>query len=264
MLRYLRQRKELGEAELYLERLTPAAMTRVLARIGHDVGRDPASTRTPTRSTARDAAGDAMPARGAAAEPGGEASFEGFRREVLACTRCRLAEGRRTVVFGEGDRHADLMVVGEAPGGEEDRTGRPFVGPAGQLLDRMLRAIGFARSEVFICNVLKCRPPGNRDPLPDEVASCRPYLQRQVEMIEPKAICAFGRFAAQTLLSTNDSLRRMRGSTHEYLGVPVVVTYHPAALLRNAEWKRSAWEDLQLLRRVYDRAGGRPPGGIDG
>jgi DNA polymerase len=147
---------------------------------------------------------------------------------------------------------------------EEDRSGRPFVGPAGQLLDKMLAAIGFRRGEVFICNVLKCRPPKNRDPLGDEVAACWPYLRRQVELIEPKAICAFGRFAAQTLLATESSLTRLRGTTHEFMGVPVVVTYHPAALLRNTQWKRPAWEDLKSLRRVYDEAGGRPPGGESG
>ncbi len=185
----------------------------------------------------------------------------GLRTEVLGCTLCRLSEKRRTVVFGEGDSSADLLVVGEAPGLEEDRSGRPFVGPAGQLLDKMLAAIGFRRDEVFICNVLKCRPPDNRDPLGDEVASCRPYLRRQVELIKPKAICAFGRFAAQTLLTSEASLSRLRGAKHDFMGIPVVATYHPAALLRNTQWKRPAWEDLKLLRQVYDEAGGRPPGG---
>ena len=144
---------------------------------------------------------------------------------------------------------------------EEDRSGRPFVGPAGRLLDKMLAAIGFRRDEVFICNVLKCLPPDNRDPLADEVASCRPYLRKQVELIRPKAICAFGRFAAQTLLDREVSLGRLRGSTHDFMGIPLVATYHPAALLRNTQWKRPAWEDLKLLRRTYDEAGGRPPGG---
>ena len=169
-----------------------------------------------------------------------------------------------SVVFGEGDSQADLLVVGEAPGYEEDMSGRPFVGPAGKLLDKMLAAIGFRRDEVFICNVLKCRPPGNRDPLADEVAACRPYLRKQVELIGPRVICAFGRHAAQTLLATDQSLTRLRGATHEFMGVPVVVTYHPAALLRNQNWKRPAWEDLQALRRLYDEAGGRAPGGERG
>ncbi|MGD2218531.1 MAG: uracil-DNA glycosylase, partial [Gemmatimonadales bacterium] len=190
--------------------------------------------------------------------------FDELRVEVLACRRCRLAEGRTAVVFGEGDSQADLLVVGEAPGYEEDRQGRPFVGPAGKLLDKMLAAIGFRRDEVFICNVLKCRPPQNRDPVADEVAACRPYLRKQVELVAPKAICAFGRFAAQTLLATEASLGRLRGATHEFMGVPVVVTYHPAALLRNQQWKRPTWEDLKVLRRIYDEAGGRAPGGGSG
>lgn len=239
LIRYLRQRAELGEREVILERQSAPQLLERLQVAG--------------------AAGLRRPATAAAAN-----EFEALRAEVLACTRCRLAEERTTVVFGEGDAEADLLVVGEAPGYEEDRSGRPFVGPAGQLLDKMLAAIGFRRDEVFICNVLKCRPPRNRDPVADEVASCRPYLRRQVELIQPKAICAFGRFAAQTLLDSELSLNRLRGVIHEFMGVPVVVSYHPAALLRNTGWKRPAWEDLQALRRVYDEAGGREPGGERG
>jgi uracil-DNA glycosylase family 4 len=239
LIRYLRQRAELGEREIILERQRASQLLERLYGAG--------------------AAGPARPATAAAAN-----AFEALRAEVLGCSRCRLAEGRTTVVFGEGDAEADLLVVGEAPGYEEDRSGRPFVGPAGQLLDKMLAAIGFRRDEVFICNVLKCRPPRNRDPVADEVASCRPYLRRQVELIQPKVICAFGRFAAQTLLDKELSLNRLRGLTHEFMGVPVVVSYHPAALLRNTSWKRPAWEDLQALRRVYDEAGGREPGGERG
>ncbi len=209
---------------------------------------------------AREVAGDAIAPADAAT---GDA-FDALKVEVLACTRCRLAEGRTTVVFGEGDRDADLLVVGEAPGYEEDRSGRPFVGPAGKLLDKMLAAIGFDRAEVFICNVLKCRPPKNRDPVADEVTACRPYLRKQVELIRPKVVCAFGRFAAQTLLDSEQSLGRLRGSQHDFMGIPVVVTYHPAALLRNKQWKRPAWEDLKMLRRIYDEAGGRTPRGERG
>lgn len=236
LVRYLEQRAELGQHEWILD----SSATELLSR-----AESPATSPLTTQGADSD-------------------RFDAFRTEVLACTRCRLAEGRTTVVFGEGDRRADLLVVGEAPGFEEDRSGRPFVGPAGQLLDKMLAAIGFAREEVFICNVLKCRPPNNRDPAADEVASCKPYLRKQVEFIEPKAICAFGRFAAQTLLATETSLGRLRGATHEFMGIPVVVTYHPAALLRNTQWKRPAYEDLKLLRRVYDEAGGRTPGGERG
>jgi uracil-DNA glycosylase family 4 len=256
LARYLRQRAELGQRELYLGCGTAAEM---LGRLRAPRGR--AATPRPPLP------GVEAPRLREVARSDVEGSgdrFEALRAEVLGCTRCRLAEGRTTVVFGEGDRDADLLVVGEAPGYEEDRQGRPFVGPAGKLLDKMLAAIGFRRDEVFICNVLKCRPPQNRDPVADEVAACRPYLRQQVEVVAPKAICAFGRFAAQTLLASEVSLGRLRGATHEFMGIPVVVTYHPAALLRNQQWKRPAWEDLKLLRRIYDQAGGRPPGGSRG
>ncbi len=255
MVRHLRQLRELGQDEWFLEGTTA---TELLARAGQSTYAQPSSHHVPQ---AREETAEAG-APGQQVDPGDE--FETLRAEVLGCTRCRLSEGRTTVVFGEGDRNADLLVVGEAPGYEEDRSGRPFVGPAGKLLDKMLAAIGFAREEVFICNVLKCRPPKNRDPGVDEVAACRPYLRRQVELIRPKAVCAFGRFASQTLLDSEQSLGRLRGSQHDFMGIPVVVTYHPAALLRNAEWKRPAWEDLQMLRRIYDEAGGRPPGGERG
>lgn len=250
LVRYLRQRSELGEREWFLERGNAAELLRELAA-------PPATRSRPGAPAVEPGPGDV--------ELGPDADeFDRLRAEALACTRCRLHESRRTVVFGEGDSGADLMVIGEAPGGEEDRSGRPFVGPAGKLLDKMLAAIGFARAEVFICNVLKCRPPQNRDPLADEVASCNPYLRKQVELVAPKAICAFGRFAAQTVLSSDASLGRLRGVQHEFMGIPVVVTYHPAALLRNSEWKRPAWADLQMLRRIYDEAGGRTPRGDHG
>jgi DNA polymerase len=146
------------------------------------------------------------------------------------------------------------MCIGEAPGANEDATGRPFVGQAGQLLTKILGAIKLSREEVFIANVLKHRPPGNRNPLPDEVEACRPYLVRQVELIRPKVIIAFGTFAAQTLLETKLSIGKLRGAVHRYHGIPVVVTYHPAALLRNPAWKRPTWEDVQLARRILDNA----------
>jgi DNA polymerase len=251
--RYLRQQLELGRGDLFLGGPSELWLERLRGL--------PASVVEPARPAATEVDGPSGPPAPSSELEAGSDAFGELRSEVLGCTRCRLAESRRTVVFGEGDRRADLLVVGEAPGVEEDRSGRPFVGPAGQLLDKMLAAIGFRRNEVFICNVLKCRPPGNRDPLADEVASCRPYLRRQVELIEPKAICAFGRFAAQTLLDRDVSLGRLRGATHDFMGIPVVATYHPAALLRNTQWKRPAWDDLKLLRRTYDEAGGRPPGG---
>jgi DNA polymerase len=256
LARYLRQRAELGQRELYLESCTNDELLESLRApatrgVAPKAGLVPADAPAVREAPPADAAGSGD-------------RFDELRVEVLGCTRCRLAEGRSTVVFGEGDRGADLLVVGEAPGYEEDRQGRPFVGPAGKLLDKMLAAIGFRREEVFICNVLKCRPPQNRDPVADEVAACWPYLRKQVELVAPKAICAFGRFAAQTLLATDASLGRLRGATHEFMGIPVVVTYHPAALLRNQQWKRPTWEDLKVLRRIYDEAGGRAPGGSRG
>ena len=177
--------------------------------------------------------------------------------EVIAkCTRCPLYKTATNPVPGEGSPTAELVCVGEAPGENEDKTGRPFVGPAGQLLTKILAAINLSREDVFICNVLKHRPPGNRNPLPQEVEACSPYLVRQLEIIRPKVIVAFGTFAAQTLLETKLSIGKLRGSVHRYYGIPLVVTYHPAALLRNPAWKRPTWEDVQLARRVLDRASG--------
>ena len=269
--RYLRQQIELGRDELYFESAPREGwLERLSSSKARPIEAEPSAAATSRGEAVSDLPAGALGGKsgeaglgGAEVAPNGEAGdeFGELRGDVLGCTRCRLSESRRTVVFGEGDRSADLLVVGEAPGLEEDRSGRPFVGPAGQLLDKMLGAIGFQRREVFICNVLKCRPPNNRDPLADEVASCRPYLRKQVELIKPKAICAFGRFAAQTLLDSEMSLSRMRGARHDFMGIPVVATYHPAALLRNTQWKRPAWDDLKLLRRIYDEAGGRPPGG---
>jgi DNA polymerase len=178
--------------------------------------------------------------------------MEGLRAVAEACTRCGLHSTRTKVVFSDGAADASVLCVGEAPGANEDRTGLPFVGRAGKLLDRLLLSAGFPRSEVFICNVLKCRPPGNRNPLPDEIESCSPFMLRQLELVGPTVIVAFGTFAAQTLLGCRDSLRHLRGRTHLYQGFPLVVTYHPAALLRNPGWTRPTWRDLQLARRIVD------------
>ncbi|MDE2662953.1 MAG: uracil-DNA glycosylase [Gemmatimonadota bacterium] len=171
---------------------------------------------------------------------------------VAACSRCTLHQSRKNPVFGEGAANARVVCVGEAPGKHEDETGRPFVGRAGRLLDRLLLSIGLPRESVYICNVLKSRPPRNRDPLPEEVAACSPYLVRQLALIEPEVIIAFGAFAARTLLETKSALGRLRGSVHRYAGYPVVATYHPAALLRNPGWVRPTWEDLQMVRRMLD------------
>ena len=184
----------------------------------------------------------------------GFASLGELERAVATCTRCGLYRGAKNPVPGEGDPNADLMCVGEAPGATEDELGRPFVGQAGKLLTQILAAIGFAREAVYICNVLKHRPPGNRNPLPDEVSACQPYLVRQVELIRPKVILALGTFAAQTLLDTKLSMGKLREAIHQYHGIPLVATYHPAALLRNPSWKRPTWEDVQLARRLLLRA----------
>jgi uracil-DNA glycosylase len=181
-------------------------------------------------------------------------SLEDVATHIASCTRCVLYATAKNPVPGEGNPHADLMCVGEAPGATEDETGRPFIGAAGQLLTKILEAIQLPREQVYICNVLKHRPPGNRNPLPEEVTACSPYLIRQIELVRPKVIIALGTFAAQTLLNTQLSLGKLRGQIHSFYGVPLIVTYHPAALLRNPSWKRPTWEDVQLARRILDRS----------
>jgi DNA polymerase len=174
-----------------------------------------------------------------------------LKQEVPACTACSLHKSRTQTVFGVGDEKAEWMLVGEAPGAEEDRLGEPFVGQAGRLLDNMLAAIDLKRDRnVYIANVLKCRPPGNRNPEPDEVERCTPFLKRQIALVRPKLIVAMGRFAAQTLLASDASIASMRGKVYRYEGVPLIVTYHPAYLLRNLPDKAKAWEDLLFARRT--------------
>lgn len=174
--------------------------------------------------------------------------LETLAAEASGCTACRLCEKRNQVVFGSGDPNARLMLIGEGPGAEEDRQGLPFVGPAGELLTRILGAIELRRDQVYIANMVKCRPPNNRDPQPDEVEACRRYLERQIELVSPEVIVALGRVAAQNLLQSTDPLGRMRGRWHTVHGIRTRVTYHPAALLRNRQWKRPTWEDMQLVR----------------
>jgi DNA polymerase len=291
--RYVRQRMELGETEVVLDGWTEAELKALLSGSAGSVsGVVPAASASPSsdvhvgraaappspertraseaRPLERVAVGIAAdgppgtgemrqapdaPARGASAEeivmlP----TLDAVRDLALGCPRCRLANSRQHVVFGEGDPAADVMVVGEAPGENEDRTGRPFVGKAGKLLDLLLASVGFEREQVYICNVIKCRPPGNRDPQPDEVEACSPYLLRQVELVKPRAILAVGAFAAKTLLRTETSIGKLRGRAHSYQGVPLIPTYHPAALLRNPAWVRPVWDDLQRLRAALDQA----------
>ena len=178
-----------------------------------------------------------------------------LKAAVSGCVKCGLHKTRTQTVFGVGDENADWMLIGEAPGAEEDRLGDPFVGQAGKLLDNMLAAIGLSRrANVYIANVLKCRPPGNRNPTPEEVAQCSPHLLQQIELIKPKLIVAMGRFAAQTLLETSASIASLRGRVHQYAGVPLIVTYHPAYLLRTLEDKAKTWEDLLFAKKVMSGA----------
>jgi uracil-DNA glycosylase len=194
-------------------------------------------------------------------DPAKESVSDGWiplKAAVSSYTKCGLQKTRTQTVFGVGDENADWMLIGEAPGAEEDRLGDPFVGQAGKLLDNMLAAIGLSRREnVYIANVLKCRPPGNRNPAPEEVEKCTPHLLKQIELIKPKLILAMGRFAAQTLLKSDASIASLRGRVHRYAGVPLTVTYHPAYLLRTLEDKAKAWEDLVFAKRIM--SGAAPP-----
>ncbi len=224
-----------------------------------DPGPDPpagATARPPVRLTA-------LPTAGLTFDPPagdlfsddpiqGAATLDAVAALVAECRRCRLCEGRTNTVPGEGPRDARLVVVGEGPGRTEDETGRPFVGRAGELLTKILAAIDFPRDRVFICNVVKCRPPENRVPLYDEIQACVPYLFRQIELLKPTVILALGGAAAQTLLDTKQSLGALRNQVHRFRGIPVIVTYHPAALLRNPNWKRPTWDDVRIARRLLD------------
>lgn len=221
---------------------------RVPAATAAAVARPPAMTPAVTHPAPAATAGES------AAEVASR--WEALRQEVLHCTRCPLHLTRTQGVFGVGPKRCDWLVIGEAPGAEEDRRGEPFVGAAGQLLDAMLRAIGLDRTQnVYIANVLKSRPPGNRDPKPEEVSACLPYLVRQIALLKPKIMLAVGRIAAQNLLGTDAPLGRLRGSVHYFgeLNTPLVVTYHPAYLLRTPGDKRKAWEDLKFARGLYQQ-----------
>ncbi len=179
-------------------------------------------------------------------------SLDELNRLICDCVKCPLGYNRNKFVFGVGNPHADIVLIGEAPGAEEDAQGEPFVGRAGQLLNKILEAVGWKREEVYICNIIKCRPPDNRDPIPAEMETCIPYLYKQLELIKPKMILCLGRISAQMLLKTNDGLNKLRGKVFDYQGAKVVVTFHPAALLRNPGWKRPTWEDMQSFKKMYD------------
>ena len=176
--------------------------------------------------------------------------LEELRDEIGDCQRCKLCTGRTNIVFGSGDEKARLVFVGEGPGAEEDKQGVPFVGRAGQLLTKMIEAMGLSREQVYICNVVKCRPPENRDPQPDEIAACEPFLQKQLSIIKPHIVVGLGRYACQTLLKTTTSMSKLRGVWHEYEGIKFMPTFHPAYLLRNPPAKKEVWEDLQAVMKV--------------
>ncbi|HYH46944.1 MAG TPA: uracil-DNA glycosylase [Thermoanaerobaculia bacterium] len=228
---------DLGYGDLYLRR-APAARPAAEVPQREAATAPPAS---PARAATAPAPGDVPLSESAAA-------LAALAAEAAVCTRCRLAQGRHLVVFGSGDPAADLMFIGEGPGAEEDRQGLPFVGPAGELLTKIIQAMDLTRDQVYIANVVKCRPPGNRDPQPEEVAACRGYLERQIDLVKPRVIVALGKTAAQALLGNESPVGRMRGQWFAARGVPTLVTYHPAALLRNPALKRPTWDDMQQVR----------------
>jgi uracil-DNA glycosylase family 4 len=179
-------------------------------------------------------------------------TLDEIRLDLGDCHRCALSKTRRHIVFGEGNPHARLIFIGEAPGFDEDRQGKPFVGRAGSLLTKIIGAMGLSREDVYICNILKCRPPDNRDPLPDEIGACAPFLRRQIETVNPAFLCALGSYAARTLLETAQPISRLRGRFHQFRGRKLLPTYHPAYLLRNEDKKRDVWEDIKKLMRAMD------------
>jgi len=181
-------------------------------------------------------------------------TLEQFQAKICTCMQCPLGATRTNFVFGSGNPNADIMVVGEAPGADEDEQGLPFVGRAGQLLTKILESVEMPREQVYICNILKCRPPNNRKPLASETDQCEPYLWKQIELIKPKFILALGLTAANTLLKNKESMTALRGKVHDYQGISTIVTYHPAALLRNPDWKKHTWEDVKFLRKLYQES----------
>lgn len=244
LIEYLRQRTELGDHALYLDHMTAQQFLDLLN-----------ANRTAHTSTLVPPIPGTSPHPLPGPDPKPPTTPEPLRvlqQEAAACTACGLHAGRTQAVFARGNPASPVVVVGEAPGEEEDRTGLPFVGRAGKLLDLMLAAIGFSKDSVYICNTLKCRPPGNRNPQPDELAACHRFLRGQLEVIQPRVLLAVGKFAAQTLLQSEESIGRLRGQVHTHEGRPVVVTYHPAYLLRSPYAVRTAWADFQLLRKVID------------
>jgi len=260
---YLRQQREMYGEALYVDRVDVPAVT-----LAESTTASPAVM--PHAPALHAAEGATSLAAGAADESRTETdmilqdgwhaatTMQDLHAAICACLECPLGHSRTNFVFGSGNPDADIMVVGEAPGADEDAQGLPFVGRAGQLLTKILEAIQLQRDDVYICNILKCRPPNNRKPLASETDQCEPYLWKQIELVKPRFILALGLTAANTLLRNKESMSALRGKTHDYHGIPMLVTYHPAALLRNPEWKQHTWEDVKMLRRLYDESKATP------
>jgi len=237
---YLRQQTQMYGAHQYVVRADPAS---VIGEHSVESAIDHASEATETIEMSMEQSTESWAASTTLTE---------LNEQICTCMQCPLGHTRTNFVFGSGNPNADIMIVGEAPGADEDEQGLPFVGRAGQLLTKILEAISLPREEVYICNILKCRPPNNRKPLVGETDQCEPYLWKQIEIVQPKLILALGLTAANTLLKNKESMTNLRGKIHDYHGIRTLVTYHPAALLRNPEWKKYAWDDVKLLRNLYD------------
>lgn len=240
LLRYLRQQEQMYGRTLYVD------------NVERPVRSLPPSQPEPETLLAENLS-QTLPAMEVASSTGHEdvTSLEQFNTKICGCMKCPLGATRTNFVFGSGNANADIMVIGEAPGADEDEQGLPFVGRAGQLLTKILESVELGRDDVYICNILKCRPPNNRKPLASETDQCEPYLWKQIELIKPKFILALGLTAANTLLKNKESMTQLRGRIHDYQGIRTIVTYHPAALLRNPDWKKHTWEDVKFLRKLY-------------
>lgn len=237
---YLRQQTQMYGVHQYVVRADPASV------IGEHSVESPIDHATEATETIE------MSMEQSTASWAATTTLTELNEQICTCMQCPLGHTRTNFVFGSGNPNADIMIVGEAPGADEDEQGLPFVGRAGQLLTKILEAISLPREEVYICNILKCRPPNNRKPLAGETDQCEPYLWKQIEIVQPKLILALGLTAANTLLKNKESMTNLRGKIHDYHGIRTLVTYHPAALLRNPEWKKYTWDDVKLLRNLYD------------
>ena len=272
---YLRQQAELGGGEVYLESSQVKGLWTEVKGSETESAPSPSESITQSSVLSPSHSSDSIPrwkkdpppipGAGLTIEPPALAlmgdeisqleSLEALAAVVNVCRKCPLCEGRTHAVPGEGNPRARLMCIGEGPGATEDATGRPFVGQAGELLNGILASIGIAREEVYIANIVKCRPPQNRKPLPDEAAACLPYLHRQIALVRPQVILALGGTAAEGMLGVKRSLGDLRNQVHRFAGIPLIVTYHPAALLRNPNWKKPTWDDVRIARQLLDQAG---------